>query len=84
MPTYADHLNASRTAADSEPDALQLAETTWQDLPVRLATDRGHTVTYDGTNHNRWTCTTCGRAVLQVGANIYGSAIEVDCTPEEN
>ncbi len=82
MPTFADHLNACREVG-SEADALQLAETTWDTLPARLAADRGHNVVHDGTNHDRWTCTTCGRAVLRVGANIYGSAIEIDCTPKE-
>src|SRR5687767_6621258 len=81
MPTFADHLAACRTTAGSEADALRLAETTWDTLPARLAADRGHTVAEDGVTHRRWTCVYCQRAVLRVDANIYGSAIEADCTP---
>ena len=54
--------------------------------PVALATERGHTVVADGPTAggaSRWTCTECGRAVLQYAANIYGSAVEADCTPGE-
>lgn len=42
----------------------------------------GHTPVYDGGRVERWTCTTCGRAVLRYGFNIYGSATTEPCTPD--
>lgn len=54
--------------------------------PVALANERGHTVEpdppHDLSRAQRWTCTRCGDAVLKYAANIYGSAVERDCTPE--
>lgn len=84
MPTYADHVAACRAQIADDTEALQIAETTWKDLPVKLATDRGHTVREDGVTHRRWTCVYCQRAVLRVDANVYGSAITEDCPRKEN
>jgi len=52
--------------------------------PVRRAETLGHTPEWDGwtyglSNVGRWTCTKCGRAVLDSGSAVYGSAIEQEC-----
>ena len=51
--------------------------------PVELAAERGHTVRDDPGGFgsvNRWTCITCGSAVLETSTVVYGSAIEQPCT----
>lgn len=56
--------------------------------PIKRAESMGHTVEPDPpvgafTSGYRWTCTRreCGRAVLIVGHNIYGSAVAQRCEP---
>lgn len=39
----------------------------------------GHNVEWDAVRGERWTCTTCRRAVLREGNTIYGSATEKPC-----
>lgn len=53
---------------------------------VARAEARGHKLEFDppfASAALRWTCTVCGRAVIQYGSNIYGSAVESDCAPRE-
>lgn len=65
---------------DRQPIALLEDRGAWAREPVRLADEEfGHHVEYDGGTNERWTCTSCGRAVLRVGCNIYGSAVTVGC-----
>ncbi len=51
--------------------------------PVEQAEALGHTVENDPPHGlsavSRWTCTTCGAAVLVRGGVTYGSAIEKTC-----
>jgi hypothetical protein len=54
-------------------------------LPVRVAAKvrDGHTFENDPTHAlssvSRWTCTTCGDAVLDSGSVVYGGATERTC-----
>ncbi|MEU8158080.1 hypothetical protein AB0B94_30875 [Micromonospora sp. NPDC048986] len=66
---------------NQQPTTLLLDDAAWEREPVRLAEERGHTVIADGITQERYTCTRCDRAVLRVGCNIYGSAVETDCAP---
>lgn len=64
---------------DRQPIELLEDDVAWQREPVRLAAERGHNVAWDPGTQERWTCTHCGNAVLRVGCNIYGSAVQEDC-----
>jgi len=65
---------------DRQPVELLTDDTAWADEPRRLAEDVfGHRVMFDPETNERWTCACCGRAVLRVGCNIYGSAVTVGC-----
>lgn len=63
----------------AEAEAWVAAEEAWRLEPARRAEARGHSVAYDGVRQERFTCTRCDRAALRAGANIYGSAVDVDC-----
>lgn len=55
---------------------------TFAEEAPRRAMRRGHSVIEDGPtlgSARRWTCQDCGRAVLQAGSNVYGSATMADC-----
>ncbi len=63
-----------------QPTDLLLDDAAWADEPRRLAEDVfGHTVEDDAVRGERLTCTSCGRAVIREGCNIYGSAVMVGC-----
>lgn len=47
--------------------------------PMTRARQLGHDPVFDGVRGLRWTCRRCHRAVLQEGAQVYGSAIEQAC-----
>lgn len=51
--------------------------------PEQRATALGHDMEWDPpaavTATSRWTCKTCGSAVLDYRGNVYGSAIEKTC-----
>lgn len=65
---------------DRQPIELLQDDTRWADEPRRLAEDVfGHRTTDDTTGQKRRTCGQCGRAVIRVGCNIYGSAVTVGC-----
>lgn len=65
---------------DRQPVELLTDDVAWRREPSRIANDEfGHSVEWDPGTQERWTCTACGRAVLRVGCNIYGSAVEVRC-----
>lgn len=65
---------------DRQPFELLQDRVAWADEPRRLAEDVfGHRVVDDHVSQERLTCTACGRAVIRVGANIYGSAVQVGC-----
>lgn len=65
---------------DRQPLELLRDDRAWADEPRRLAEDVfGHRVEFDAVTNDRWTCGHCGRAVLRVGVNIYGSAVTVGC-----
>lgn len=54
-----------------------------EERAVVLATERGHKVEHDPpagmTAARRWTCVTCGDAVIDYLGNIYGGAIDRTC-----
>lgn len=54
-------------AGDDEPE------------PMTRARQFGHDPVFDGVRGARWTCRRCHRAVLEEGAQVYGSAIEAAC-----
>jgi hypothetical protein len=83
LPTYADLMRHHRESGLDPDTVLRLTEEEWQTWPVRLAEARGHTPAFDAVRGERWTCTTCSRAVLRVGGNVYGRAIEEDCDEGE-
>lgn len=65
---------------DRQPTELLLDDAAWADEPRRLAEDVfGHHVEDDAVRGERLTCTSCGRAALREGVNIYGSAVQVGC-----
>lgn len=65
---------------DQQPIALLNDDKAWDDEPRRLAEDVfGHQVENDTVTQERLTCRQCGRAVVRVGGNIYGSAVSVGC-----
>lgn len=67
---------------DRQPTELLRAEAAWASEPALLAERLGHSVQPDHSRSaERWTCTReqCGCAVLRVGTNIYGSAVEERC-----
>jgi hypothetical protein len=65
---------------DQQPLELLNDDKAWADEPRRLAEDVcGHKVEDDTVTQERLTCTSCGRAVIRVGCNIYGSAVMVGC-----
>lgn len=65
---------------DRQPVELLQDDAAWADEPRRLAEDVfGHKVVDDAVRGERLTCTSCGRAVLREGCNIYGSAVQVGC-----
>lgn len=66
-------------AGDRQPPDLLADEVAWKREPVRVAEALGHVVEWDPGAQRRWTCGPCGRAVLQVGTNIYGSAVTDVC-----
>lgn len=64
--------------------ALSEALSSWSRTePVKRAEFHGHTVEWDPphglSSSARWTCIACGSAVLLVGHNIYGSAVDGPC-----
>lgn len=65
---------------DRQPTELLMDDKAWADEPRRLAEDEfGHHVEHDAGSNERYTCAACGRAVIRVGTNIYGSAVTVGC-----
>lgn len=54
------------------------------DHPLDRAAAFGHTLADDApfgpTRVLRWTCTSCGRAVLNNGGHYYGSALTYSCS----
>jgi len=71
---------------DRQPIELLQDDQAWADEPRRLAEDVfGHRTVPDGCDRtdphtcDRLTCSSCGRAVLRIGRNIYGSAVQVGC-----
>ena len=65
---------------DRQPIELLNDDRAWADEPRRLAEDVfGHRTVDDTTSQERRTCGQCGRAVIRVGCNIYGSAVTVGC-----
>jgi hypothetical protein len=65
---------------DRQPVELLNDDAAWADEPRRLAEDVfGHRTIDDTTGNERRTCGQCGRAVIRVGCNIYGSAVTVGC-----
>lgn len=65
---------------DQQPIELLNDDAAWADEPRRLAEDVfGHHAEDDAVRGERLTCTSCGRAVLREGGNIYGSAVTVGC-----
>lgn len=52
--------------------------------PDQQAAALGHDVEWDPphalSSVSRWTCKTCGNAVLKAGRNVYGSAVEKPCS----
>jgi hypothetical protein len=65
---------------DRQPVELLQDREAWADEPRRLADEVfGHHAEWDPGTNERWTCSSCGRAVLRVGCNIYGSAVMVGC-----
>lgn len=79
MPDITDLWREYRAQGHPDDEVIRLADEQWPTWPVKLATERGHAVEWDPGRHARWTCTTCSRAVLRVGSNVYGSAITDDC-----
>ena len=79
MPTYADLLFKHRAAGLDNTAALRATEDQWQVWPVQLAEALGHDVVFDAVRGERWTCTTCSRAVLREGGNVYGRAVDEPC-----
>jgi hypothetical protein len=51
--------------------------------PPNVAVQLGHTLEWNPphalTSARRWTCKTCGAAVLDYHGNVYGSAVENTC-----
>jgi hypothetical protein len=64
---------------DRQPVELLMDNAAWAREPARLAEELGHAVGWDPCRQERWTCRTCGRAVIRVGCNIYGSAVRERC-----
>lgn len=65
---------------DRQPIELLMDDEAWKREPARIANDEfGHNVHWDPGTQQRWTCRHCGNAVLRVGCNIYGSAVERTC-----
>ncbi len=65
---------------DRQPVELLTNGAAWADEPRRLGGDVfGHRLAFDPGTNERWTCEQCGRCVLRVGCNIYGSAVTVGC-----
>lgn len=64
---------------DQQPLDLLMDDEAWACEPVRLAEEMGHSMYADHGTQRRWTCRTCGNAVLVVGCNIYGSAVSERC-----
>jgi hypothetical protein len=64
---------------DVQPVELLADGAAWKDEPARLARQFGHQPAWDPGTQQRWTCNRCGRAVLRVGTNIYGSAVRERC-----
>ncbi len=68
-------------AGDRQPVELLADDAAWHREPKRVADEEfGHAVKWDPGTQRRWTCVHCGCAVLQVGTNIYGSAVRERCT----
>lgn len=65
---------------DRQPLELLQDDAAWADEPRRLADDVfGHRARFDAGTNERWECEQCGRCVIRVGTNIYGSAVRVGC-----
>lgn len=63
-----------------QPVELLNDDAAWADEPRRLAEEVfGHRTVDDTVSQERRTCGQCGRAVIRVGCNIYGSAVTVGC-----
>ncbi|HEX2242427.1 MAG TPA: hypothetical protein VHK27_04055, partial [Gammaproteobacteria bacterium] len=78
--SWQEALHASFTIVDVPGDRLGR----WMaEEPVIRASSFGHNVFEDHpeglSKVRRWTCLTCGRAVLRYEMNIYGTAVEVRC-----
>jgi hypothetical protein len=53
MPDITDMWRALRAEGHDEDEVQRLTAERWPGEPVRLAEAGGHTVVYDGTNHER-------------------------------
>jgi len=78
--TYVGNMAAFGVGWHESGRADRCRDEAWANEPVRIANDEfGHKVKWDPGRQERWTCTECSRAVLRVGCNIYGSAVEDRC-----
>ena len=59
---------------DRQPVELLADEAAWKREPKRIVLELGHDPYTDHGTQERYTSRSCGRAVIRVGTNIYGSA----------
>lgn len=83
--TVKDDYAGGHETFETKRDAVAWLETHLAKRPpAERAADLGHICVDDpGMSGERWTCVTCGRAVLRVNGNVYGSAIEIECSSKK-